>query len=223
MLLRRRSAPLPWFLLLGAGALVASTGWAQNVALTGMLGGKALIVVDGSAPKAVGAGESFQGVKVISTQADSALLDAAGHRFSLRVGDAPTSVGAAGGASEGSGRIVLSAGSGGHFFTAGQINGRAVQLVVDTGATTVALSTADAQRIGLNYQGGTPVSMSTANGVIPGWRVKLGSVKVGEVTVYGVDAIVTSGAMPFVLLGNSFLTHFQMTRTNDQMVLDKRY
>jgi aspartyl protease family protein len=41
--------------------------------------------------------------------------------------------------------------------------------------------------------------------------------------VYDVDAIVSSGAMPYVLLGNSFLARFQMTRTNDQMVLEKRY
>ena len=46
---------------------------------------------------------------------------------------------------------------------------------------------------------------------------------VGDVVVHGVDGIVSSGSMPIVLLGNSFLTHFQMTRTNDQMVLEKRY
>ena len=45
----------------------------------------------------------------------------------------------------------------------------------------------------------------------------------GDVVVYGVDGVVSAGAMPYVLLGNSFLTHFQMTRTNDQMVLDKRF
>ena len=77
--------------------------------------------------------------------------------------------------------------------------------------------------MGLNYQSGAPVQMSTANGVIPGWRIKLASVRVGDVMVYDVDSVVSSGAMPYVLLGNSFLSHFQMTRTNDQMVLDKRY
>jgi aspartyl protease family protein len=64
---------------------------------------------------------------------------------------------------------------------------------------------------------------STANGVINGWRIKLASVQVGDVVVREVDASVTSGSMPYVLLGNSFLMRFQMTRTNDQMVLEKRY
>jgi aspartyl protease family protein len=118
---------------------------------------------------------------------------------------------------------VLTAGSGGHFLTPGQINGQAVQLLVDTGATKVAMSVVDAERLGIKYKSGQPVQMGTANGVVPGWLIKVASVRVGDVMVYGVDAIVSAGAMPYVLLGNSFLTHFQMTRTNDQMVLDKRY
>jgi aspartyl protease family protein len=206
---------------------LGSVATAQTVALSGMLGGKALVIVDGSAPKSVAVGESYRGVKIISTQGDQAVMEIAGKRHTLRVGEAPASVGGVAGsaANGGSGgtKIVLSASSGGHFFTQGQINGRAVQLVVDTGATLVSLSVGDAERVGLNYKAGQAVQMSTANGVIPGWRLKLGSVRVGDVVVYDVDAIVSSGAMPYVLLGNSFLTHFQMTRTNDQLVLDKRY
>jgi aspartyl protease family protein len=82
---------------------------------------------------------------------------------------------------------------------------------------------ADAERVGVNYKAGQPVQMGTANGVVPGWRLKLASLKIGDVVVYDVDAIVSAGAMPYVLLGNSFLARFQMTRTNDQMVLEKRY
>jgi aspartyl protease family protein len=208
---------LPLALLCLAG--IAS---AQTVGLAGMLGGKALVIVDGAAPKTVAPGETFRGVKVVSTQGDQAVVEIGGARHSLRVGDAPASVGGGGGGSGGS-KVVLSAGSGGHFFTQGQINGRAVQLVVDTGATAVSLSTADAQRIGINYQSGQPVQMSTANGVIPAWRVKLASVRIGDVVVYDLDAVVSSGAMPYVLLGNSFLSRFQMTRTNEQMVLEKRF
>lgn len=196
---------------------------AQSVALSGMLGGKALVIVDGSAPKSVAVGESYRGVKIISTEGDQATMEIAGKRHMMRVGEAPASVGGTSNVTPGSSRVVMSAGSGGHFFTQGQINGRAVQLMVDTGATMVSLSVADAERVGLNYKAGQAVEMSTANGVIPGWRLKLASVRIGDVVVYDVDAIVSSGAMPYVLLGNSFLTRFQMTRTNDQMVLEKRY
>jgi len=210
-------------LLLTGLLLVAGPVAAQTVGLSGMLGGKALIIVDGAAPKTIAPGDSFRGVKVVSTQGDQAVVEINGARHTLRVGDAPASVGGNGGAGAAGTRVVLTAGSGGHFFAQGQINGRAVQLVVDTGATAVSLSAADAQRIGLNYQSGQPVQMSTANGVIPAWRVKLASVRLGDVVVYDLDAVVSSGSMPYVLLGNSYLSRFQMTRTNEQMVLEKRF
>jgi aspartyl protease family protein len=210
----KAAALLLTLLALGHGAA------AQTVALTGMLGGKALVIVDGSAPKTVAAGETYKGIKVISTQGDQAVMEIDGKRHTLRVGEAPASVG---GTANGGTKIVLNASSGGHFFTQGQINGQAVQLVVDTGASVVSLSVVDAERIGLKYKTGQAVQMSTANGVIPGWRLKLASVRIGDVVVYDVDAIVSSGAMPYVLLGNSFLSRFLMTSSSDQMILQKRY
>lgn len=202
---------------------LSTATWAQSVALTGMLGQKALLIVDGGAPKSVGVGERHQGVKVVSVQGEQAVLEIAGQRHTLRVGDAPASVGAQGGATPSGSKIVLSAGTGGHFLTHGYINGRTVQLLVDTGATLVSLSVQDADRLGLAYKSGPTVQLSTANGLVPGWRLKLNSVRLGDVTVYEVDAIVTSGAMPYVLLGNSFLSRFQMNRVNDQMILEKRF
>ncbi len=207
-----------------AGLLLSSVACAQTVGLSGMLGGKALIIVDGSPPKAVAAGSSHMGVKIVSTQGDQAVVEIAGQQHTLRVGDAPASVGATAGSAAPSGsRIVLAAGGGGHFFTLGQINGKSTQMVVDTGATSVAMSVAEAQRLGVEYRSGQPIQMSTANGVIQGWIVKLSSVRVGDVVVHGVEAAVSAGSMPYVLLGNSFLTRFQMTRNNDQMVLERRY
>jgi aspartyl protease family protein len=206
---------------------VANLAAAQSVTLAGMLGGKALVIVDGGPPKTLGVGETHRGVKLVATQGDNATFDIAGKKLSTRVGDSPASVGGAVGANGGAvpsgDRIVMTAGSGGHFLTQGLINGRTVQLIVDTGATVVSLGVEDAERIGLKYKAGVPIRMVTANGSANGWRVKLDSMRVGDVDVYNVDALVTSGSMPFVLLGNSFLTRFQMTRTSDQMVLVKRY
>jgi len=207
--------------ILLAAVLAAASAQAQSVALAGMLGSKALLVVNGTAPKTVAAGESHEGVKVISTNGDQAVVEQNGKRNTLRVGEAPVHMGA--GKSGGKGnRIVLVAGSGGHFMTAGQINGRAVQFMVDTGATSVAMAAQDAERAGVNFKAGQPVMMSTANGNVQGYRIKLDSVRVGDVEVFGVDAVVTPQPMPYMLLGNSFLTRFQMLRENDQMTLTKR-
>ena len=197
---------------------------AGAVALVGMLGSKALLVVDGTPPKTVAVGDTYQGVKVISTSGDQAVVEQSGKRATLRVGDAPVSFGGNMGAGRAGGtRIVLTAGTGGHFMTTGQINGKAVQFMVDTGATAVAMSAVDAERAGINYKNGQPVMMSTANGTAEGFRIKLSSVRIGDVEVFDVDAVVTPLAMPYMLLGNSFLTRFQMTRENDQMTLVKRY
>jgi aspartyl protease family protein len=96
-------------------------------------------------------------------------------------------------------------------------------MMIDTGASMVSLSAAQAEQFGLNYKKGRMQAMSTANGVIGSWRIKLASLRVGDVMLYDMDAVVSSGAMPYVLLGNHFLGRFQMNRNNDQMVLDKRF
>ena len=83
---------------------------AQTVALTGMLGARALLIVDGAPPKSVAAGETYKGVKVISTQGDVAVLEIGGKQQSVRVGDAPAQVGASKTGANGS-RVVLSVGS----------------------------------------------------------------------------------------------------------------
>jgi aspartyl protease family protein len=195
---------------------------AQSVALQGMLGARALLIVDGSAPKTVAPGETFKGVKVVSTSGDLAVVEIKGRQHTLRVGEAPASVG---GASSGPGgaRIVLTAGSGGHFMTQGSINGKAVQFMVDTGATNIGIGAADAERIGIDYKSAPMGRGNTANGVVNVWRVKLASVRIGDVEVNEVDCLVLPMSMPFVLLGNSFLTRFQMKRENDVMVLERRF
>ena len=206
--------------------LVSASGlfcpvFAQSVALSGMLGNKALLVVGGSAPKSVAAGETHQGVKVISASGEQAVVEIKGQRSTLRVGDAPVSVGAKVDPASG-GKIVLPMGSGGHFFAQGSVNSKPIQFMVDTGATTIALGVSDAQRLGIDFEKGRPVSMSTANGQARGWLVKLASVRIGDVEVYDVEAIVGPN-MPYALLGNSFLSRFSMFRGSDTMVLERRY
>lgn len=212
--------------LLPTTAAIAGALWclpmgaahAQSVALAGVLGSKALLVVDANAPRAIGVGDEYYGVKVLAVSKDEATIEVKGARRVVRMGEAPVSVGAR----TGGRRVTLVADSRGHFMNSGTINGQVMQYMVDTGASTVAIGRPDADRMGLKYQSGQPVRVSTANGVAQGWRMKLDSVRIGDVEVFGVEAIITSQPMPYVLLGNSFLTEFQMTRINDQMVLEKR-
>ncbi len=196
------------------GAVSAS---AENVALAGVLGGKALLVVGSSAPRAVAPGERYLGITLVSVTGDGAVVEANGLRQNLRLG-APVSVGGSG-ASQ---RVVLTPDSRGHYLQQGQINGRAATFMVDTGASTVAMGQADAERMGLEFRKGRSVGVRTANGTAQGWQIKLNSVRLGGIEVFGVDAVVTPQPMPFVLLGNSFLSEVHMTRNAQQMVLEKR-
>jgi aspartyl protease family protein len=94
--------------------------------------------------------------------------------------------------------------------------------MVDTGATAIALGQPDADRLGLDWKAGQRALTQTANGAVPVHTITLTSVRVGEVTVSNVAAVVVPQPMPYVLLGNSFLTRFQMRRDNDVMRLELR-
>lgn len=203
-------------------ALLCAGAQAQSVLLTGSIGNRAILVIDGAAPRTLAPGQTAQGVKLISMQGDQAVVEAAGQRRTLRM-DAVVSVGGSGGSGGSGSRIVLTADSRGHFLTPGTINGRAVSFMLDTGATTIAMSAADAQRIGLDFTKGQPVQMRTANGLATGYRVRLNSVRVGDVEVFDVEGIVSQQPMPFMLLGNSFLNRFSMRRDAEQMVLERRF
>jgi aspartyl protease family protein len=210
-------------ILLGVSlTLCACTALAQSVAMTGGMGRKALLVINGGQPKALAAGEAHQGVKVISVTTDQTVVEIGGQRQTVTLGGAPVSVGGRGGASGGT-QIVLTAGSGGHFVTQGSINGRSTQFVVDTGATMVSMGAAEAKRLGINFEAGQRMQAHTANGVTTGYRISLGTVRIQDVEVHNVDAAVMPMGMPYILLGNSFLSRFQMKQENGTMTLQRRF
>jgi aspartyl protease family protein len=206
---------------LAAGALLAAAASAQTVSMSGALGdNKALLMING-APRTVTVGSTVQGVRLISMSGGEAVVEVGGERQQLRLGGVQVSLGAA--PVEGGGsRIVLPVGPGGHFYSQGSINGKAVVFVVDTGATTVSISQSEADAIGLKYRDGQRGMVNTANGSVPAYRLTLNSVRIGDVQVFNVEAVVLPASMSQVLLGNSFLSRFQMKRDNDTMTLDKK-
>ncbi|MEP6502208.1 MAG: retropepsin-like aspartic protease [Betaproteobacteria bacterium] len=199
-------------------ALVAGAQ-AQSVAFSGMLGDRALLVIDGQ-PRSLAVGASTQGVKLLRLDGNLAQVDINGKAQTLRLGGGAV---VAGGAIVGNGsRIVLPAGPGGHFTGIATINGHTVHFVVDTGATTVAIGSDEAARIGLDLGAGTASRAMTANGAVNTRSLTLTSVTIGSVIVSDVPAMVVPQAMPYVLLGNSFLSRFQMRNDNDTLVLEKK-
>ena len=216
------NAAAPFFLAAAALALPAATALAApSVALQGMLGKSALLVIDGGTPRTLAPGQSWQGVKVIATSGDTATVEIDGQRRSLRVGEAPSRVqGVA--PRNSANKFILTADARGHFFTGGFINNRPIRFMVDTGASFIALSEAMAEAAGLDYKNAQRVTMNTANGQAQGWARKRAQVRVGDVTIYNVDAVITPAPMPAALLGNSFLNHFAMQRNGSRMEFTRR-
>lgn len=193
-----------------------------RVAFTGSMGRQALLVVEGARPRAVTVGESWRGVKLLSVDGSEAVVQIDGQRHTLRLGAAAVNLGGTPTAGSGS-TIKLSSDANGHFLANGQINGRSASFMVDTGATLISMSQADADRLGIAYKDAPRIGLRTANGDAVGYQVSLATVRLGDVDVYNVKAVVQPEPMPFILLGNSFLTRFQMTRENDTLTLDRRF
>ena len=202
------------------GLLAAAGVSAQSVAFSGMLGDKALLIIDGQA-RGVAVGSTVAGVRLVRIDGAQAQIEANGKTQTLRLGGTAVVAGDPGHGG-GGGRIVLPVGTGGHYLGLASINGHPVQFVVDTGATAVSMGADVASQIGLDYHGSTGGAAMTANGAIPVRKVSLSKVTVGDVTIYNVEAIVVPQSMPMVLLGNSFLSHFQMHSDSSTLVLDKK-
>ncbi len=205
------------FLMLPLGAPAA------DVNVIGLFSGKAVLVIDGGKPRTMAAGDtSPEGVRLISANSESAVVEIGGRRQTLAPGQ--QSYATAARPDSGAASVILNADARGHFVTTGTINGNTIQFLVDTGATSITLSSSDARRLGINYLAGSRAHTQTANGVVPVYRIKLDTVRVGGVTANNVDAVIIEGnALPIALLGMSFLNRMEMKRDGLTMTLTKRY
>jgi len=194
---------------------------ATDVALVGMYSGKALVIIDGGKPRTIPVGtRTPEGVKLLSLETGAADLEIDGRKQHLTVGQHAVS---AGSDISSSASVTLTADSNGHFYTMGTVNGAPMRFLVDTGATMVAMSVADASRANIDYRKGEMGAAMTANGPVRVWRVVLNSVRVGDVVLNQVNGTVQEGNLPLALLGMSFLNRMEMKRDGTIMTLKKRF
>ncbi len=192
---------------------------ALDVGLAGLMGSKALIIVGGGEPRSLAIGQSLDGIKLVSVQGDQAILEIDGKKRALRVGQH-----AQGNANDsGEGKLTLHADPQGHFHATGTVNGVSIRFLVDTGATLISLGATDAKRIGVDVTQGTRGYSETANGRAMVTKIKLDTVKIGDITLHNVDALVHQSDMKVALLGMSFLNRMEMQRDGTTMTLKKRF
>lgn len=206
-----------------ASALLAVQARAETqVNVVGLFSNKAIVSINGGKPKTLSVGESSNGVKLIAANSQTATLQVEGKTQQLGMGQAISMGGNS--ASSGVSSVTLYANQQGHFISDCTINGAEFKFLLDTGATTVAMNSGDANFAKIDYKSGTPMQASTANGVVTGYRVKINSLKIGAVTLSQVDATVLEGGSPsIVLLGMSALNRLEMKRQDIAMTLTKKY
>jgi aspartyl protease family protein len=200
--------------------LVSPFALAADVGLAGLFPGKALLTINGGAPRIVALGvKTEEGVKLLAIEGETATLEIDGKKRVLRVGQNVASQASGNGPAS----AVLTADARGHFLTTGNINGKTVRFLVDTGASMVSMGAGDARRIGIDASKGQMGQAQTANGVTQVSLVKLDTVRIGDIVLNNVDATVHQQDMPIVLLGMSFLNRMDVQQNGETMTLKKRY
>ncbi len=215
MTFTRKTIPI----IIVAGWLGCTAAWAASVSVAGLFRDKAIVSIDGGKPRTMSVGQTLQGVKLVAADSGSASFEVDGKRRTLGMGQSF----AGGAAPSGRQSVSLTADARGHFAAAGSLNGYPMTFMVDTGATAIAINAAEARRIGLDYKAGRAVGVGTAAGVVPAWRVKFNTVKVGGITVNQVDGMVVETGLNVPLLGMSFLNRMDMRRDGQTMTLTQRY
>ncbi len=113
--------------------------------------------------------------------------------------------------------VTLKRGLDGHYRAEALINNQKVDVLIDTGATGVAISQAIADKLGLKSI--DAVRTNTANGDSVGYMVRLNSVKVGGVEAQNVAAMIAPGLDGDVLLGMSYLGRMDVRLYKNEMTI----
>lgn len=121
-------------------------------------------------------------------------------------------------AASASAELVLTRARDGHYYADGEINGRPVRFLLDTGATQIALSPKLANAIGLSP--GRAVTLQTAAGPATGYVTRLARVRMGGIEMQDLGAVISEGmSSESVLLGMNFLKHLEIVQRGDQLTL----
>ncbi len=172
----------------------------------------------------VKAGETTEhGVTLISASARSAEIEIDGVTRQYTLGNVVRIH--AKDASEEEADILVYRGPDTMYRTTGSMNGFPVNFLVDTGASSIAMSSVEAKRLGINYKlDGKPTWVSTASGVEKAMTVVIDRVTINGTTIRSVEGLVIEGSEPSTpLLGMSYLNRFKIINDGNLMRLKRKY
>jgi aspartyl protease family protein len=186
-----------------------------NIVAVGLMQGMAILEVEGKRVT-LKVGQTRSGVTLIESDSRQALIKYQGKQEVLLLGASIVSSYT----QAKRGVVRLGRGENGHYFTSARINGHKVKMLVDTGASHIALSGQMAKRMGINYASGQKGKSSTAGGIVTSYTLKLDQVQVGSIKRYSVLASVIEGVYPSTpLLGMSFLNQIKIHEDQRMLIL----
>ena len=207
-------------LFLIGGGLHASDA---TIVVNGLFKNKAVLLINGKQHILSVGKTGPEGIKLTSITGDDVTLTINGKKHTYKLGDT-SSISTNFKQSEEQ-EVTISLNQQGQFLTFGYINNQTVQFLVDTGATSVALNSIQAKKLGLDYRKkGVPSVVATASGMSKAYRITLDTVSVGEIRLHHIDAMVIEGNFPVhVLLGMSFLGSLDIHREGQLMKIKKKW
>jgi aspartyl protease family protein len=194
---------------------------AADVRVAGLFGGKAVLIIDGTQRLLKPGQTSPEGVKLISANSEEAVLLIDGQQVTAGMDSRVSARKRSPEVKE----VQVWRDKTGMYTTVGSVNGLPVSFLVDTGATAVAMNAQQARRLGIDFRViGVKSSVTTASGVVNAWVVMLDTVKVGELLLRNVEAVVLEGTHPeTALLGMSYLGRLEIDNDGRLMTLRKMY
>ncbi|MGI9285941.1 MAG: retropepsin-like aspartic protease family protein [Pseudomonadales bacterium] len=206
------------YLLIFSVALQAES---LRVRAEGLFKDGAVLNIDGKRRLLKAGQTSPEGVRLLSAGPKQAHIEMNGKRHSLSLSKTISSDFSA----PAKRQVLVNKSRHNAYYTSGTINGQTVKLLIDTGATSVAMNSKVAKRLGIDYLlHGKKGSVRTASGVTSAYYIKLNSVAVGGITVNNVAASVIEGDFPHeILLGMSYLSHVKMEEQQGVLSLQQKY
>ncbi len=200
--------------------VLAQFVYAADIVVLGLFKNKAIVQIDGKQRTLKKGKASPEGVMLISADSETAILEIDGKQKEFKLG---RHIGTSYKQKKQAEAKIMPVN--GMYSITGFINGQPVTFIVDTGATWISMNIHHARSLGINFRYiGKRSYVSTANGMVPIYRITLDKVRVGEIELTNVAAGVIEGNSPAkVLLGNSFLNRVEMQRQGQVMLLKQKF
>lgn len=212
-----------WLLVALLVCIYPAAGWAiKDIHVVALFKDRVMVMIDGKQRLLRSGDSSPEGVRLVSADSVGAVFEYQGRTLERRLDGR---VHAAAESPQGRDDVLIFRDRRGMFKTVGSINGLPVGFLVDTGASSVAMNSTQARRLGIDFRvQGEPTYVTTASDVTRAYQLKLDVVKVGAIQLRNVTAVVLDGAQPTeVLLGMSFLGRVAMINESDKLILRRKY